>query len=221
MKHQVYYITDTYCCWCFGFSKTINAIEKNYANQVQINVLNGVMVSQDMSLYNFFNRFPDPIGLHSHISEKSGQSFGSNYLDLIRNLKSSNRILNSNVPAKAMIAFKQLGVSELAATTKIQDAHYSDGIDIQRIESYEEISKKLSVPFDKFKEFYYDENCTITLNNELSMIRQLGISGFPAVLIKTKDDNFKVISNGFVSYDDLRSRLNKELEIDTDACIEN
>lgn len=220
MKHQVYYITDTYCCWCFGFSKTINAIEKNYANKLNINVLNGVMVQQDLSLYDFFNRFPDPIKLHSHISETSGQSFGANYLNLIRNLKASNRVLNSNVPAKAMIAFKQLGVSELTATTKIQEAHYADGIDIQRIESYEEISKKLSVPFDKFKTAFYDSNCTIELNNELDMIRKLRVSGFPAVLIKTKDNNFKVISNGFVSYDDLKNKLNRALEIDSDVCIE-
>lgn len=215
MKHQVYYITDTYCCWCFGFSKTINAIEKNYANKVQVNVLNGVMIPQDMSLYDFFNRFPDPIKLHSHISEKSGQNFGASYLNLIRHLKSSNRVLNSTVPAKAMIAFKQLGVSELTATTKIQEAHYSDGIDIQRIESYEEISKEMGVPFDKFKTSYHDSSCTIELNNELAMIRKLGISGFPAVLIKTKENNLKVISNGFVSYDDLKNNLDRALEIDT------
>ena len=73
----------------------------------------------------------------------------------------------------------------------------------------------MGVPFDKFKTSYHDSNSTIELNNELAMIRKLGISGFPAVLIKTKENNFKVISNGFVSYDDLKNNLDRALEIDT------
>ena len=208
MKHQIYYITDTYCCWCFGFSNTINAIEKHYANEIQVNVLNGVMISNNMSLEDFFNRFPDPLKLHNHISDKSGR-----YLNLIRDLKSSNRILNSNIPAKAMIAFKLLGISELTAATQIQEAHYSEGIDIQKIESYEKISKKFNISYDQFRKTYFDSNCSAELKKELSMIRKLRVSGFPAVLIKTKDDNFKVISNGFVTYDDLKSKLDRELEV--------
>jgi putative protein-disulfide isomerase len=205
MKTQLYYITDTYCCWCFGFSATMDRIAKEYSDELDINVVNGGMIPNNCSLYSFFSRFPDPVGLHQHISVTSGQQFGVAYLNLLRNLKESNRTLNSNLPAKAIIAFISLGVDALSAAKEIQNTHYIKGVDLQKISSYKPIAKRLNCSLDEFSNALAAPETNDRLKKDLELVRKLRVQGFPAIIIKNSDDSFNIVSNGFLPYEKLKT----------------
>ena len=213
MKKKLYYVTDTYCCWCFGFRKTIKAIEDLYANELNFNVLNGVMVPHNVSLEDFFNRFPDPVGLHQYIFETSGQDFGEKYWGIIRSLGETKRSLNSYMPAKAIISFQSLGVRPFLAASTVQDAHYIEGMDLQSIESYENISNTLGVNFNEFKTILHDKVTSDKLSYELELVRKYRVQGYPAILIENKDGKLEALSKGYVSFEQLKDELDKFLKL--------
>ena len=217
MKTQLYYITDTYCCWCFGFSKTVNSLAKDYDKYIDLGVLNGCMIPNSITLESFFNRFPDPIGVHDYISSTSNRKFGEPYLKLIRDLKGSNRLLNSNIPAKALISLQILGVNALVAATKIQNTYYEKGVDLQKMESYQAIVESLGLSFELFKATYSDAKVTMKLIEELDLVRKMYVRGYPAIVAKAKNGSYKLIASGFMPYEQLKVKMDEILMDEQDS----
>jgi putative protein-disulfide isomerase len=214
MKKELIYITDAYCLWCFGFSKAISEIAKTHADDINIRVLNGGMIPSDLPLRTMFSRFPDPIGLHKRVEQMADVRFGSSYLDEIKNFNNSRRILNSTYPAMAMLTFKHLGVkAELTLAHAIQHAYYINNKDLQRVETYKSIAHKFGIEFTQFKsQFAHTARLKSGVATEKKWVSQLGIQGFPALLLRKDENRFASIANGFLSFDDLKFNLDRALQ---------
>ena len=157
MKPTLLYITDIYCCWCYGFSSTIRRIANDFGDRLDIQIVNGGMVPHDLPLQNLFASFSDPLALHARVSAMSGQVFGEAYLSHLRALQRSERVVNSLIPARAMHAFKALGnVHEMRIATEIQDAYYRDGLDLNQTSTYEHMASMLNVDVQSFAQAFND-----------------------------------------------------------------
>lgn len=212
MTRELLYITDTYCIWCYGFSGSIKQLAEEYEGRINVKVVNGGMIPSDTPLSALFGRFQDPLGLHGRVTDMSGRQFGEKYLDHIKNLRVSTRKLNSSVPARALVAFKSLGLKdELGITDAIQQKYYMDGADLQDVSSYRMIADQLSVSFDAFLEAFNDPTASATVAAERRAVEAAGIQGFPAVLFRGGSERPTLISRGFLPIQELRSNLETAL----------
>lgn len=214
MKKELIYITDTYCLWCYGFSKAITQIAEEYAGKIKIHVVNGGMIPTDMPLRAMFARFPDPMGLHRRVEDMSGVRFGPSYLDEIQNFANSRRLLNSTTPAMAMLAFKHLGVkAELDLTHAIQHAYYVENRNLQQAEAYRQVAQRFGISFEQFKsQFAHTANLKGGISTEKRFVQQLGVQGFPALLLRKGDNRFASVAAGFLPHADLKFNLERALE---------
>ena len=212
MKVDLYYVTDIYCLWCYGFRRTIDRIATEYADRIELRLVNGCMIPQEMPLGEFFGRFPDPIGLHQSVTERSGQAFGEPYLEHIRNHATSKRKLNSLVPARAMAVMHMLGVTDsLAVSSQMQRAHYDDGLDLLLPESYRALDCMKTIDFEQFKSLLVDKATLSTVLKGVRWVNDIGVQGFPALLLKQSETRYKMIARGFMPYEGVKAGLDAAL----------
>lgn len=217
MKPQLFYVTDAYCCWCYGFSKTMNRVAQEYGDRLNIRVLNGGMIPQDMPLQALFASFNDPIALHSRISALSGQTFGDKYLDHIRTLSRSTRIVNSSVPARAMLAVKALsGENELKIATEIQNAYYRDGFDLNDVSTYRRVTSALAVDFQNFEREFNSPATDAAAKAEIAGVKRMSVRGFPALLLQ-HGGGLVAVAHGFTEFDSIKHVLDTKLSENTEG----
>lgn len=212
MKAELIYVTDVYCLWCYGFAATVHRIANDYADTIDLRLVNGGMIPEDMPLKTFFGRFPDPVGLHKRVTQTSQQQFGAAYLDQIRNLSSSQRNLNFFIPARAMAAFKILGVSDcLKLASELQQAHYEMGQDLSDPETYRDMECAKSVDFARFKTLFADSATLKAAVEDFQWVNLIGIGGFPALILKRTESECVMIARGYMPYDAVKSALDSAL----------
>ncbi|PVZ41190.1 DsbA family protein [Pseudomonas sp. CC120222-01a] len=209
MSMELIYVTDPYCIWCFGFAQTIHTVANENRGRLAVSVLNGGMIPSDMPLATMFARFPDPVGLHQRVMDMSGQQFGASYMAEIAAFRTSKRILNSTMPARATATLRRLGVEdELGIATAIQEAYYHDNKDLQVIETYAPIANRFGVRFSTFRNLIETDEISQDVWVERQTIQRMGLQGFPAVILKI-EDKAVLIGSGFMPAENLRENLLK------------
>ncbi|MBP2562564.1 putative protein-disulfide isomerase [Neorhizobium galegae] len=208
MTAELLYFSDPYCIWCFGFGPSIEKISREYQASFRTRVISGGMIPQDMMLREFFGRFPDPVALHERVSTTAGRDFGSAYMDKIKGYKSSNRILNSTTPSRAMAAFRSLGVSDdIALAGAIHDSYYIDGKDLQNTQTYRPIAERFGVEYDKWVKEFGSHSAHQSVFEDYKLTETLGVQGFPGVLLKTAERRYVMIARGFMPYKNLKDSV--------------
>ena len=209
MKSKLLYVTDAYCCWCYGFSKTMAMVSLEFGDRLDIQVVNGVMIPRDLPLQALFSSFADPVALHARISSMSGQVFGEAYLDHLRTLSRSRRLVNSLVPARAMQAMKSLSdASELQIFTEFQHVYYRDGMDLTSMSTYRHLASVLNVEADAFELAYEEKESAIAVKGELALVKQLGVRGFPALLLQDGSE-YIAVANGLTEFKAVKNILDR------------
>ena len=209
MKSKLLYVTDAYCCWCYGFRKTMAMVSLEFGDRLDIQVVNGVMIPRDLPLQALFSSFADPVALHARISSMSGQVFGEAYLDHLRTLSRSRRLVNSLVPARAMQAMKSLSdASELQIFTEFQHVYYRDGMDLTSMSTYRHLASVLNVEADAFELAYEEKESAIAVKGELALVKQLGVRGFPALLLQDGSE-YIAVANGFTEFKAVKNILDR------------
>ena len=207
MKSKLLYITDAYCCWCYGFSKTMTMVSREFGDRLNIRVVNGGMVPRDLPLQALFSSFPDPLALHTRISSLSGQAFGHAYLDHLRALSRSTRVVNSLVPARAMQAMKSLtDAGELQIFTEFQHAYYRDGLDLTEMSTYRHVASVLMVDENAFERAFIDPASQAAVEAELTLVKRLGVRGFAALLLQD-ESGYTAVARGYTDFNEVRKVL--------------
>lgn len=208
MKKQLIYIADTYCIWCYAFNQTLEQVALDFENQFDVTLLNGGMIQRDITQAQLFSRFPNPEDLHAQVTQRSGVEFGEEYLQGVKGQSSIKRILNSTMPARAILAFKHLGLrDELTLAHSIQDIYYRQNLDLQELRSYEKIADKFGVNFVDFETQFRRSTSKIGVQNEYDQVRQLSVQGYPAVLLLADDGSLISVCQGFLPYNEFKANL--------------
>lgn len=212
MKPTLIYVSDAYCCWCYGFSPVVNRIVDENRVAVNVEILSGRMVGAGATIATFFGRFPDPLAIHERVTQYSGQNFGENYLRHIANPHASTLRMDSEIPAKALIAFEKCkSGSKLEALTQIHKAYYQEAKELLVLESYSPICDALGIDFQDFSKLMDSPASMDLVRREQAKVAALGVSGFPAVLLQTADKQTVQIAHGFAPYAHVAEQLKAAL----------
>lgn len=117
-------IYDTYCGWCYGAAKVLDALANSDAT-VQTYHRHLFAGANAHLLADGFGQMA--IGIDAQIGEITGQVFSDTYVENI--LKSPTEILESGLTAQAAaLVHDQGSKAELALAARLQKARYVDGV---------------------------------------------------------------------------------------------
>lgn len=106
MKTKIYYVMDTMCGWCYGFSDVITKIQEKYKEIYDFNILPGGMwINDNVKIMNA--SLADYIKSHNRqIEQLTGKKFGEGFNKNI--LQNTDMILDSFSGAKAVVLIQRL-----------------------------------------------------------------------------------------------------------------
>jgi putative protein-disulfide isomerase len=214
----LHYISDALCGWCYGFSPVVQKLFTAWAGRIDFDVLSGGMVPPE---------FARPIkekasfiaGSYKTVEEYTGVRFGEPYLHHIFHPDESPWLEESLTPAIALCLLKAAQPYPLPDgkggpvyfAAEIQKAHMLEGKDLSDPGTYRTMAESVGCDWEDFSKKLGSEEWRETAQYEMALVRQLGITSFPAVVVQMSEDKFYLIARGYTSYDDLSHRLEQVL----------
>ena len=205
------YCYDAYCGWCYGFSPVIRRIAERFSDRLNFEVLSGGMI---------FHEKPLPISVtagyiqkaYKTVEEYTGVKFGDDYLWHIFNPDKSDWFPDSEKPAIALCVFKEwLPGQQVSFAADLQFALHGEGRDLCDDEAYRHLLDKYQIPAEPFFEQLHSETFRDLAHQEFALVKQLGITGFPTVLLQQSESKFYMLSRGYTDEQTLESRINQLL----------
>ncbi|MFT5915070.1 MAG: putative protein-disulfide isomerase [Flammeovirgaceae bacterium] len=206
-KGKFIYVYDALCGWCYGFSPVISKIYEEHKSSLEFEVISGGMILGDRI---------GPIGevapyiknAYKQVEERADVKFGAGFLKGI--LEDGKAVFTSIPPANALSAFKEFlpeRAVEFAHT--LQNAIYSDGIEIENKSVYPLLAEKYGIDSEEFATKMNGEEVAEKARLDFAFSSQLQVSGFPTVFYTKNSSEFFVIAQGYTDYETLAERLQK------------
>lgn len=212
MKPVLIYCYDAYCGWCFGFSKVIQQIALDFKDMVETEVLSGGMIVTDKPVHisataGYIQK------AYKNVEELTGAKFGADYLWHIFNFEDSDWYPHSEKPAIAMCIFKDFYPDRsIEFAADLLYALHFEGRDLTDDEAYRHLLDKYSIRPEIFYERLASQEYKEKAYYEFSLVKQLKVSGYPAVFLQTGELKFHLLANGYTNYEILKTRLNNALQ---------
>ena len=205
---RVIYIYDALDGWSYGFSPVIEQLYNRYKNGVYFDVVSGgLAIDEDVApigvtAYGIKNIYPK-------IEEETGIQFGEEFL---RKLEEGTMEFNSLPAAIAMEVFELYQPEKvLEYAVAIQNAIYFEGMPPADVEGYASIAETFDIDHDAFIKFMKQDVNEQSARADFLIAFDLGVYGYPAVVLK-QGKEFTILSEGYVDYETLSSRLEEALE---------
>lgn len=208
-KPVIIYCYDAYCGWCFGFSKVIRRLFEEYKEVFDFEVLSGGMIPKESA---------QPIGRmasyikegYKRVEELSGVKFGEDYLWHINNPDKSDWFPHSETPAIALAIFRDYHPHDtILFATDLQDALHVEGRDLTDGEAYRHLLDKYDIPADAFYERLKSDEYLDRVRHDFALVKQLQVTGFPAVLLQADELKFYLLGRGYTDYDTMKQRFDQ------------
>lgn len=208
-KPVIIYCYDAYCGWCFGFSKVIRRLFEEYKEVFDFEVLSGGMIPKESA---------QPIGrmasyikdAYKRVEELSGVKFGEDYLWHINNPDKSDWFPHSETPAIALAIFRDYHPHDtILFATDLQEALHVEGRDLTDGEAYRHLLDKYDIPADAFYERLKSDEYLDRAKHDFALVKQLQVTGFPAVLLQADELKFYLLGRGYSDYDTMKQRFDQ------------
>jgi len=212
MKPTIIYCYDAYCGWCYGFSPVISRIAAEYADSIDFEVLSGGMISGDP---------PQPIGVmapyiqeaYKTVEAHTGIRFGQDFLWHVFNPDKSDWYPSSEKPAIAMCIFKEIHPDlQVQFAASLQAALHEEGRDLCDDEAYRHLLAIYGIEQTDFYQKLHSEAYRQKAYYEFALVKQLQVTGFPAVLLQASESKFYLLARGYTPYESLKARIEEVLK---------
>ncbi len=212
MALTLIYCYDAYCGWCYGFSPVIKKIAEEYKNKLSFEVLSGGMIITEQ---------PRPIGAtadyiqkaYKTVEEYTGIKFGEDYLWHVFHPDESDWFPNSEKPAIALCVFKDYHPGlQVQFAADLQYALHDEGRDLCDDEAYRHLLEKYNIPANEFYAALHSPEYKEKAYYEFALVKQLQVTGFPAVLLQANESKFYLLARGYTDYETLKTRIANALK---------
>lgn len=208
-KLSLIYVYDALCGWCYGFSEVMKSIYEQYQNDFDFEVISGGMILGERAGTLSESRAL----IESHyptVEEMTGVKFGEPFLAA---LTEGTRYFSSEKPSIALSVFKSyLPEKAILFAHALQKAIYFDGIDLEQDENYLPLIQPFAIPEVQFLEKLKSEEFKQAAYYDFALARQLQVTGYPAVFIKSGDRNFYMIAKGYATLETMQLRISNVLK---------
>jgi putative protein-disulfide isomerase len=207
MKPVIYYCYDAYCGWCYGFSPVIKRIWEEYQHEFDFQVLSGGMIRPESPRHIRIIAPYIQTG-YKQVEERTGVTFGQDFLWHIFNPEESDWYPDSLKPAIAMAIFREyLPLLQVPFACDLQYALNYEGRDLCDDEAYRHLLDKYQIPALEFYERIKDERYRDLALYDFSLVQQLRVTGFPTMFLQVSDNKLYQVSRGWLDYESVRSTI--------------
>jgi len=185
LAKSLIYVVDPMCSWCWGFTPVFEEIVRRYQAQARVQVLLGGLRPGNTEKFDEQRRAS--ILSHWHaVHERTGQPFNFDFQ------MGPSFIYDTEPPSRAMVVVRQLAPDrEFDFLKSVQEAFYAKNEDVTREEILADLASAQGIDRTRFLEWFNHAAIKQTVWEEFDQARQLGVSGFPALL--GKDGNERII----------------------------
>jgi len=177
---EVLYVTDAYCSWCYGFGPTLHTFYEANRDRVPFRVISGGMFVGELRL---------PIRSYGHIEEvnariaqRMGVTFGDSYKALLRE---GSFVQDSEVAAAGLAALRdQAPDLSIEFISAMQRAFYRDGLNLSDAETLAMIARDSGLDSERVVSFFTGPEGVAAARQDFSLARELGVSSYPALLVR-------------------------------------
>ncbi|WP_243697425.1 DsbA family protein [Flaviaesturariibacter aridisoli] len=207
----VYYCYDAWCGWCYGFSPVIKRLAEEYKDKLRFEVLSGGMIRPETPQH--FGPIAKYIQTaYTRVEELTGVRFGEDFLWHVFHPDDTDWFPDSTMPAIALCILKEAAPErQVEIASDLQYALNFEGRDLTDPEAYRHLLPKYGISEDDFYTRLSSEEYRDQALYEFSLVQQLQVTGFPAVLLQVDDLRFYLLASGYTHYDDLEARLERAL----------
>ena len=205
----LYYFYDALCGWCYGFSPVIGKLaEERTSEDLRLEVISGNMVPEEgaqpiagMAQY-ILSAIP-------RLEEMTGVQMGEAYKAILRD---GSRVYSSGRPGRALAWWKTQDPTRQADFDGLlQQGIFREGLPTDGEALYRFVAEKLDIDPEGLLRAIDDEQIAYAANTEAQFARELGITGFPA-LVALKEGKFYLLARGYVSEATLFQQLDTLLK---------
>ena len=208
-KPKVIYYFDALCGWCYGFSPVMTQVHDLYSDKLDFEVVSGGLFLGNRIGY--INDIAPYIksGAYKTVESRTGIKFGKDFLDEL--LGDGKIELNSIPPATALCIVKETSPEQaIEFAETLLHAVYFDGLNPTDIDGLTQYATKLGLDEADFKSKMKQPKYAAAAQSDFEKFQASGFSGMPGVVLE-QDGKRTVLSNGFVDFDELKSKIEAHL----------
>jgi len=193
-ENSLIYIADTLCSWCYGFAPELDAFVQNHP-ELTLRMVQGGLRPNGVEMVHEMEDF-----LKSHwieIEQRTGQPFS---FDLFQN---EDFVLDTEPASRAVVVCRMMAPEkELEFFKAVQIVFYVKNRNTNKLETFLEVAQEFELDTKKFAELFESEEAKYATKTDFQLSAEMGIKGFPSVVVKIKNQFF-MIANGFRELKDL------------------
>lgn len=205
-KPKIIYVFDPMCGWCYAFGGVMEQFYQQHKDLYNFDVVTGGMVTGENQKPLSYMR--DYIkGAIPRLEKMTGVTFGKKYLNDI--LEPGTYISSSEKPSFAFVAFKQLqSQNAIAFAHSLQKTFFLDGNSLNEDSTYRHLANNYQLDENNFIKAIQDAEIKKSTFQEFDVVKQWGISGFPAVVMFYNNKGY-MVANGYTSLENLTLSIEK------------
>ncbi|KJY90288.1 hypothetical protein TW84_10615 [Vibrio neptunius] len=187
---KILYIQDTLCGWCFGLIPALRQLKK-VEPDIEVEVIPGGLFA-DIPSKPYSTLVSHIRSAEMSLEQVTGQKPSQAFHQMIS--ASDSPALASSPPAKAILEMKSLNPDVvLEFAHQLQEAHYTEGRDLNLPETYDQICSQHGWPKLDTTAIVAADKLDVSVANSYQRARELGVNGYPTILIA--DDYNRIIGS--------------------------
>lgn len=212
-SHDIIYIGDPQCSWCWGIAEEMQKVEAFVTrHDINFTIMVGGLRTGGGQAWD--QQFKDTLRHHwQQVTIRSGQNFGYGLFDLPEFnydtepacravVAAKNLITNSNLPSTSLLKF-------FVAT---QQKFYVQNQDPKQVEFYNTICSDIGLDFAEFETLFTSDEMKAQAQAEFDITRKWGVSGYPTLIYSDGQQLF-MISSGFQKSETIISTITQLIGI--------
>jgi putative protein-disulfide isomerase len=200
-KRECIFVVDPMCSWCWGFAPVMERMRGLYSNEVAFSLVLGGLRGKGEMVWN--EEAKNYLRTHwQQVSQRTGQLFDETILD------KEQFVYDTHPACRAVVAVRELMGRDAAFVYlhKIQEAFYTQGIDITNVRLLQGYYEQLFGNSAKFAYFYLSERGESLMVHDFAKARSMGATVFPSVVL-IDEEGHMVCQKGYKSEKEMKRLL--------------
>lgn len=201
MSKEIVYVGDPMCSWCWGFAPVISSIYEQYADKVKFSFMVGGLHAYDTEPMD--DRYKATIRHHwESVERRTGQPFTYRFFDR------EGFVLDTEPACRAAVTVRSLNL-KIAFPEYFEVVHrafYYEDKDTTDADTLADLAQGVGVDRQAFFDAFESSEIKAETADEFDRSRQMGVNGYPTVLLKDGDD-FGMLTAGYRPFDQLEPVL--------------
>ncbi|MBT8233576.1 MAG: DsbA family protein [Saprospiraceae bacterium] len=201
---SIIYIGDPMCSWCYGIAPELSELKMYYQGRVDFDiVLGGLRPYNQQTMFELKDFLK---GHWQHVHEASNQPFNYSILE------NQSITYDTEPPCRAVVTVRSMDESKtLSFFNEIQKDFYYDNKNMHKLESYDEALEKVGIDKEKFSQRFQSEEMKEKVKEDFKLTAEMGVSGFPTILLK-QGDHIQMVASGYMKAESLIQKIDGMLK---------